>query len=243
MVDEQSLQADQVPGTDFFPSGTLNQLMALTGLDAQQITNILGMINGPEQSKSEWWLTAEDEIIYHYAEDIGDGRGVTIGLYGATTGAGYEDANVIWENCGHPDYGQLSVPEIIAKVHEIANDPPWWKAQWDAYISTYWEPTLELLQPRGFRSALTIGALMDTAMNAGLEDDDAGHWGVNHLMQQAIVNSPTEPNFLKKFLELRLKYPTQNSGNMKKRIGAWQTLLRDNQWDMQVNLSQYCYIP
>ena len=243
MTDDHSIQAQAVPGTEYFPAGTLNQLIALTGLDAQQLTNILGMINGPEQSKSEWWLTAKDEIIYRYAEDIGDGRGVTIGLYGATTGEGYEDANVIWENYGHPEYGQLSPDELIEQVQAISDDLQWWKAQWDAYISTYWEPTLALLKPQGYKSALTIGALMDTAMNAGLDDDDPRHWGVKHLVKQAIANHPTESDFLGKFLELRLKYPTRDSGDMKKRVGAWQKLLRDKKWDMQVNLNQYCYIP
>jgi chitosanase len=232
-----------VPGAEYFPSGTLTQLIALTGLDAQQITNILGMINGPEQAKSEWWLTAEDEIIYSYAENIDDGRGVTIGIYGATTGEGFRDADVIWKNYGHEEYGQLPEPDIIHKVHAIAEDPQWWKAQWDAYLSTYWEPTLTLLQPHGYRSALTIGALMDTAMNAGLDDDDARHWGVKHLVKQAIANNPTELDFLDKFMQLRLKYPTKNSGDMKRRVGAWQKLWRDRQWDMRVDVSQYCYIP
>jgi chitosanase len=66
---------------------------------------------------------------------------------------------------------------------------------------------------------------------------------VQHLVQQAISNHPTEADFLGKFLELRLKYPTKDSGNMKRRIGAWQKLLRDSKWDLRVNLSQYCYIP
>ncbi|NJM68320.1 MAG: chitosanase [Acaryochloris sp. RU_4_1] len=243
MVDEHSIQAQALPGAEYFPAGTLNQLITLTGLDAQQITNILGMINGPEQAKSEWWLTAEDEIIYSYAEDIGDGRGVTIGLYGATTGEDYRDADVVWQNYGHPEYGQLPQQKLIKQVQAIANDPKWWKSQWDAYISTYWAPTLGLLKPQGFRSALTIGALMDTAMNAGLNDDDSRHWGVKHLVKQAIANQPTEANFLGKFLELRLKYLTRDSGDMKKRVGAWQKLLRDNKWDMRIDLSQYCYIP
>ena len=237
------IQAQVVRDTEYFPSGTLNQLIALTGLDAQQIINILGMINGPEQSQSDWWLTAEDNIIYSYAEDIGDGRGVTLGLYGATTGEDFRDADVIWKNYGHEEYGQLPQQELIDQVHAIANDPQWWKAQWDAYISTYWQPTLALIKPQGYESALTIGALMDTAMNAGLDDDDSRHWGVNHLVKQAIANPATEADFLGKFLELRLKHPTKDSGNMKQRIGAWQKLLQDNQWEMRVDLDQYCYIP
>jgi chitosanase len=239
-----------IPGVEYFPSGTLNQLKTLTGLDAEQITNILGMINGPEQGTSKWWQTEDpDIIIYGYAERLDDGRGVTIGIYGATTDKDYNDAKVIWENYGH-NYGNLDddddkdkINKIIEKVHEIANDKKWWKAQWDAYISTYWEPTMELIEPKGYTQALTIGALMDTAMNAGMDDDNSESWGVKHLVKKASAETEDEQDFLGKFLELRLKYPTERSGNMKKRVEAWQTLWGDEQWDMRVDLSEYVYIP
>jgi chitosanase len=243
MINQSSKQVQTVPGLQYFPSGTLNQLNSLTGLDAQQITNILGMINGPEQSKSEWWLTEDDGIIYGYAENIDDGRGVTIGLYGATTGQGYSDADVIWENYGHKEYGKLPQKELIEKVHQIANDPKWWKAQWDAYISTYWIPTIKLLQSKGYTRALTIGAAMDTAMNAGMDDDNSQHWGVNHLFKEASADTRNQQDFLNKYLELRLKFPTRDSGDMKKRVGAWQKLLHDQQWEMRIDLNKYVYIP
>lgn len=102
---------------------------------------------------------------------------------------------------------------------------------------------MALLKPKGYMKALTIGALMDTAMNAGMEDDDSQHWGVNHLVKQAIADTQNEQDFLGKFLELRLKHPTRDSGDMKKRIGAWQKLLHDKQWDMRIDLSKYVYIP
>lgn len=239
-IDQSTTQA--IPGVEFFPPGTLNHLNTLTGLDAQQITNILSMINGPEQSNSKWWQTADNKIIYGYAEDIDDGRGVTIGIYGATTGKNYNDADIIWENYGQ-DYSNLPTDEIIEKVNEIANDPKWWKAQWDAYISTYWQPTLKLLKSKNYSKALTIGVLIDTAMNAGMEDDNSKHWGVNHLFEEASSDTNDEQDFLNKFIDLRLQYPTKNSGDMKERIDAWQNLLRDNQWDLRVDLNKYVYIP
>jgi hypothetical protein len=74
-------------------------------------------------------------------------------------------------------------------------------------------------------------------------DDDSQHWGAEHLFEEASANTQNEQDFLGKFLELRLKYPTKNSGNMKKRVGAWQKLWRDQQWDMRVDLKKYVYIP
>ena len=239
-IDEPPTQ--EVPGVEFFPPGTLNQLNTLTGLDVQQLTNMLGMINGPEQANSKWWQTVDEEIIYGYAEDIDDGRGVTIGIYGATTGKDYNDADIIWKNYGQ-DYSNLPVDEIIEKVHAIANDQKWWKAQWDAYISTYWEPTLKLLKSKNYMKALTIGVLIDTAMNAGMEDDNSENWGVEHLFTEASDDTNNEEDFVDRFMELRLQFPTHDSGDMEERVGAWQKLLRDNKWDMRVDLKNYVYIP
>ncbi len=171
------------------------------------------MINGPEQANSKWWQTVDEEIIYGYAEDIEDGRGVTIGIYGATTGKDYNDADIIWKNYGQ-DYSNLPVNEIIEKVHAIANDQKWWKAQWDAYISTYWQPTLKLLKSKNYMKALTIGVLIDTAMNAGMGDDDSEHWGVDHLFTEASDGTNNEEDFVERFMELRLQFPTKNSGDM-----------------------------
>lgn len=102
---------------------------------------------------------------------------------------------------------------------------------------------MALLKSKGYRQALTIGAVMDTAMNAGMGDDDSHHWGVEHLFKEAIAHTHSEQDFLGKFMELRLEYPTQNSGDMKKRVGAWQKLWRDQQWSMRIDLNKYVYIP
>jgi chitosanase len=233
-----------VPGVSHFPTGTLAKLQQLTGLDALQLTNILGMIQGPEQGRPEWWLDADGGPIWGYAEDIGDGRGVTIGLYGATTGVGYSDADVLWKAYGR-DLGQGTPAQIIANVHAVQDDPNWHAAMFDAYITTYWQPAEALLQPLGYRSALTFGALLDTAMNAGMDDDSSRHWGATHLVRVSAAGAPNEGVFLDRFLSARQQYPTANSGNMRARIRAWQRLLADRQWDMRAKglLKRYIYIP
>jgi hypothetical protein len=235
-----------IAGEDKFPAGILTQVQSQFHLDVQQVTNILGMIQGPEQGRTEWWLDADNEPIWAYAEDIGDGRGVTIGLYGATTGQGYVDADVIWNNYGNKP-SATSTSGIISFVKSIANDPKFQKAMFDAYISTYWTPTWNLLAPLGYTSALTFGAVLDTSMNAGMEDDNSKHWGSTHVVQQAIKTqtSPGEAGFLTAFLALRKQYPTANSGDIPQRIQAWSYLLQDNQWSMEGAglLGCYTYLP
>lgn len=229
-----------VPGQEHFPAGVLDSLKALTALSAEQLSSILSMIAGPEQARTEWWLDASGKSIYGYAEALGDGRGVTLGLYGATTGRGYEDAAALWAAYGRPEYGRLSEDDTIAKVGDLAADPAWAQAMWRAYVDTYWRP---VMQSAPHKSALTIGALLDTAMNAGLGDDSSSAWGLLHLVHSASERGGGERGFLNAFLELRANNPVEHSGDQRRRIRAWQALLRDNKWDMVGDLKGYVYIP
>ena len=234
-----------VPGVDEFPAGTLQGLQTLTGLDPEQIFNVLAMIQGPEQARWEWCRDNSGASIYGYAEAIGDGRGVTVGLYGATTGQGYDDAKTLWKLYGHPELATLGEEDLIQKVKSIANEPAWRKAMWDAYIATYWKPSADLLRSYGFKKALTLGAVLDASMNAGMEDDDSKHWGSAHLVQAAHdISGNNEAAFMEAFLALRSQYPTDRSGNMRRRIEAWRNLLRNGQWDMRgIDIRQFVYIP
>jgi chitosanase len=236
---------EAVPGADQFPDGTLDALHAMTGLTTLQLTNVLAMIAGPEQARTEWWLDASGRSIYGYAEAIGDGRGVTIGPFGATTGKGYNDADAIWKAYGNTDLGKLQEAELIAKVRSLENDPAWRRAVWDAYIATYWRPARELLRAYSFGKALTFGAVLDAAMNAGIEDDSSKSWGAAHLVQAAHdISGSDEDAFVTAFLDLRARYPTERSGEMDRRIGAWRRLVQKNAWNMEgLNIADFVYIP
>lgn len=234
-----------IPGLDQFPDGTLAKLQSLTGLSALQLTNVLAMIAGPEQARTEWWLDASGQSVYGYAEAIGDGRGVTIGPYGATTGQGYDDADALWKAYGAPDLANLPEAELIAKVRSLQDDPAWRAAVWDTYVAAYWRPTRDLLRAYGFHKALTLGMVLDTAMNAGIEDDSSKSWGAAHLVQAAHDTSGNDEDaFASAFLDLRSRYPTERSGDMDRRIGAWRRLVRQNAWTMDMaDISKFVYIP
>jgi len=235
-----------IPGVANFPAGILDQLNALTGYNALQVTNILGMIQGPEQGRTEWWIDADGDTIYGYAEDIGDGRGVTFGLYGATTGSGYNDADIIWGYYGK-NLGTGSVSQIVAAIKAVENDAAWHAAMWKGYINTYWTDTKTVLAATGLPySALTFGAVLDTCMNAGTEDDSSSSWGCSHVASEAKKTTTTDVAFLTRFLQLRAQYPTERSGEMTQRIAAWQKLLTAKQFNMNsatLLKGNYAYIP
>ena len=62
------------------------------GLDAEQMSNILSIINGIEQSNVDWTKTDKGTPIWSYCSNIGDGRGMTIGIAGFTSRDGSAQA-------------------------------------------------------------------------------------------------------------------------------------------------------
>ena len=223
-----------------FPAGVAEKLFKVTALDATQLDAVLGMIQGPEQARTEWWLDAGGGSVYGYAEDIGDGRGVTIGLYGATTGRGYDDATRLFAAYGRPDVPDMKPRDIVKAVRGFAADPKWQTAMWDSYIAEYIAPTKAMLP---YASALTFGAVLDASMNAGLDDDSSRSWGSRHLVREAAAATRSEAAFVAELLRLRRAYPTGRSGDMTRRIDAWERLLKDNRWDMRVDVGKYAFIP
>ncbi|MDB5799877.1 MAG: chitosanase [Rhodocyclales bacterium] len=63
-----------------FSTATLDFLWANTALDGEQWDNIMKLVNKPEQDSLNWVKA------YSYCQNIGDNRGFTIGIVGATTG-------------------------------------------------------------------------------------------------------------------------------------------------------------
>lgn len=237
--------ATQIGPPGAVPPAAAARVLAVTGLTAAQASFVLGMIGGPEQATTEWWLAAGGGSVYGYAEDIGDGRGVTIGLFGATTGRGYMDADALFAAYGRPDVPKMAARDIVAAVRGFANDPRWRQAMWDAYLATYIEPSVRMLRRHFARpSALTIGAVLDASMNAGLGDDSEDNWGSEHLVAAAAAAAGGEESkFLDEFLRLRALHPTAHSGDMRKRVAAWARLAADDAWGLDVDVNEYAYVP
>jgi len=68
-----------------FPGSTLSFMDGKTGLDGEQIDNIMKLVNKAEQDNLDWAAS------YGYCQNIGDGRGVTMTIFGATTGGWNDD--------------------------------------------------------------------------------------------------------------------------------------------------------
>ncbi|WP_047244446.1 chitosanase [Chromobacterium subtsugae] len=238
-----------------FSPATLQFLKANTGLDGEQWDNIMKLINKPEQDSLDWTK------FYGYCEDIGDKRGFTIGIFGATTGG---------PNDGGPDAPALfkafdaasgaANPSIIGglnragahgamqgailkisddkktfcnKIGALQNNAAWREAMWRTFYAVYIQFSVQQARQRGFNSALTIGSFVDTALNQGASGDSGTLAGV--LSRSG--NSADEKTFLTRFYAERSKIVDSNDYNQppngKNRVKQWSTLLGMGETDLK----------
>ena len=231
------------------PHGIPDQVMRTLGLDVDQVTNILNLINGPEQSQSRWWERTNKQDVYSYCENIRDKRGVTMGLAGFVTA--YDGPQEIIRNAGGPSfargrYGTDSYPDERALCNWVksnANNKRFQEAQWDYYLKMYIKPMMNDMRkyvPAGIRDEpLIIAAALDATINqgGGICGNCSGDFMKN-------ARGGDRANWLNDFLNLRdKKFTAGNTRQMREgRLGAFRKLAVENKWDMRnVDPCRYNY--
>lgn len=130
------------------------------------------------------------KLQYNYAENIGDGRGITFGIVGFTTGT--FDGNILLKyytklqpennlkkyipaldaiDAGKHDAngknGDITGLGGFIKAIEKNTDPIFRKAQLDLMNSMYWDPAMKLVDEAGVRSPLSRAFIYDMTVNHG----------------------------------------------------------------------------
>jgi chitosanase len=218
--------ADETAAEKNFSPATLTFLKANTGMDAEQWNNVMRMVNKSEQDDPSFsgWVK-----YYGYCQNIGDGRGITMAIQGATTGG---------PNDGGPDgpglfllfnkYNGASKPSIAgglanagvkavmsgailkiqesdsafcAKINALENNAAWRAAVWESFYDNYISYAVQQAKKRNFDDALTIGAFTDAALNQGA----TGGSGSLEDMLSKSGSSTNEVTFMTAFSKLREK--------------------------------------
>ncbi|URV27239.1 chitosanase [Burkholderia gladioli] len=230
-----------------FSPATLQFLKDNTGLDGEQWDNIMKLVNKPEQDSLDWTK------FYGYCEDIGDDRGYTMGIFGATTGGpndGGPDGPALFKaydaasGASNPSvqgglarigaHGSMqgsilkitdSEKVFCGKVKGLQNDAAWREAMWRTFYSVYIQYSVQQARSRGFGSALTIGSFVDTALNQGA---DGGSNTLQGLLSRS-GNSTDEKTFMTSFYAQRTKVVDTHDFNQppngKNRVKQWSTLM------------------
>ena len=221
--------------------------LKVMGVDAEQMSAILSMIGGPEQSNVEWWKGVDRKSVYGYCENINDGRGVTVGVSGFVTKWGlvqkmikeYGGAGDLDPNQCKP--GKPTKCSLCDWVRARGDDDRWIEIQWKTYADNYMKLVTKYVPTKFKDNALIKGLLLDTAMNAG-EFKEGNAWGIKEVA--GAVKKESDPlRYVLAFLKARGDHFTSgNTEKMRKgRLGAWEKLARDGEWDMRIDPCKYAY--
>ncbi|HSP47741.1 MAG TPA: chitosanase, partial [Clostridiaceae bacterium] len=197
--------------------------------------------------------TAENStttLQFNYAENFGDGRGITFGIIGFTTGT-YDGNELIKHyttlnsnnnlarfipaldaidrlphtgNDGDSNNSTAGLDGFIQAV-QGNTDPLFRKAQLDKLDQLYWNPAVKLQSSIGAKNALTQAFLYDMTVNHGY----SGAQNFISKATYALGGTPgtgiDENTYLRKLMELRETY-LKNTGNPgADRVAAFKRIL------------------
>lgn len=222
------------------PHGIPDQVMRTLGMDVDQVSAALNLINGPEQSQSRWWERLNKQNVYGYCENIRDKRGVTMGLTGFVTA--YNGPQEIIKNAGGPSfangrYGTDSYPDERAMcdwVKANQNNKRFQEAQWDYYLKMYIKPMMaavnKYVPDNVKREPLILAALLDSTINQGLGGCSKC---TDTFMKNARGND--RANWLNSFLNIRnANFTEGNTAKMREgRLNVFRRLAVDGKWDLR----------
>ncbi len=241
------------PAANFDPA-TLAMLTTNTGLTAEQWNNIMKLVNKPEQDNLNW------VNYYGYCDNINDGRGYTIGIFGATTGGPNDDGPdgpALFKEydkvCGaaNPSTAgglarigiQGSMSGAILNITEsktafkahikgLQNVANWRTAMWNTFYSVYIQYCVQQMQARSFTTALTLGSFVDCALNQGATGDS----GTLSGMLSKTGNISGETAFMTQFYKVRTAVVDTNEYNQPpngtNRVKEWSNLLSLGETDL-----------
>ena len=210
----------------------------MLGLNGDQISTILSLVGGPEQSNVKWWLGANDKPVWGYCENIGDNRGITVGIAGFVSKFGEVQKLVkaygaSMDTVGDPgECKKGGKCKICDWITSKTNDPKWAQVQWDEYANSYFKPAVQYFPSKFPRNALIMGLLIDTSMNSGV-GDEGNAWGVDHIAKAA--TGSTTLDWVNSFCDLRsAHFASGNPAETKKwRMETWKKLAKDGKWDLK----------
>jgi len=233
-------------------------LIANTYSEVQQST-ILSLTSIAENSQTTF--------DWGYAENIGDGRGITFGIIGFTSGTydgtmliqrineldssnvltsylpAFEAIDASPHNSDGLSNDTTGLDNFIADFNVHGADPIVKQAQLEKQDELYWQPAVAKAEEVGAQYAITLGELYDISVNHG-ED------GIQQLVRQtdtAMGGTPAdgvnETDWLEELLNVRLEYMQSDPtwADALDRVYMYERILGADNVDLSVPLQVTCY--
>lgn len=219
------------------------------GLTVEQCDVILSLVSIAENSSINW------RNFYNYAENIHDGRGITISLVGFCTGT-WDFIQVLEElqkiNPNHhlvkyiPKVRAVDgtsstkgLENLIPDIHNLGDDKEWKEAVWKIIIKLYWGPAMDVAKEYGCKYAISKGFLYDLALNHGSDEMEKMIIKIKDVPHP--INGGDEKLWLAKLIDIRqhiiVNVDRSTNNGQPDRCIMWRSILNSN----NVNLNKPLY--
>ena len=199
---------------------------------------------------------SSDAFDYNYAENIGDGRGITFGVIGFTTGT-YDGNQLI------KYYTQLNPNNSLAKyipaldkidagkhdsddksddttglenfIRDVqaCSDPLFKQAQLFELDIHYWNPAVKIADSIGAKKNLTLAFIYDMCVNHGTDGAQDYVDSIKEYLGGTPASGVDENEFLSALMDYRYDDLAEDDPEGKDRINAFQKLLEDGNLDLK----------
>lgn len=225
----------------------------------------------PHQKAVALQLTTANEnsstlFQYNYAEYLGDGRGITFGMIGFTTGT--YDGNVLIKyytklnpdnnlakyipaldaidglpHTGNDGDSNDSIEGLEGFIEDVRSnsDPLFRQAQIDKMNDHYWMPAAKLFEDLGAKYPLTQAFLYDMTVNHGKIGAKRMVERTNIALGGSPVTGVDERDYLSKLMDLRYNYLVSTGNPGADRVNAYRRILEDGNLKLHVPLEYTVY--
>ena len=213
---------------------------------------------------------SQTNFAYNYAENIKDGRGITFGIIGFTSGtydgtlliqrlseldptnvlSGYLSAFQAIDKLPHPSGKTDNVKGLsnfIKDFNSHGADTKVKQAQIEKLKALYWNPTIAKANEIGAKNALTVAELYDICVNHGA-DGDSKDKGLKQLVQETInkvgtIGQVDEKVWLNALYNVRKAYMESDPTwkDALDRIEMHRRILKTGNMDLITPIKVTCY--
>jgi len=199
---------------------------------------------------------SSDTFDYNYAENLGDGRGITFGVIGFTTGT-YDGNQLI------KYYTQLNPNNSLAKyipaldkidaskhdsedksdditglenfISEVqaCSDPLFKQAQLFELDIHYWNPAVKIADSIGAKNNLTLAFIYDMCVNHGTDGSQDYVDSIKEYLGGTPASGVNENEFLSALMDYRYDELAEEDPEGKDRVNAFRKLLEAGNFDLK----------
>lgn len=205
---------------------------------------------------------SQTTLAFSYAENINDGRGITFGIIGFTTGTSdgnewlhhytqlnptnrltkYIPALVAIDSSPHPNGMSDDISGLSGFVDDFRaslNDAFFRESQLEKMDELYWNPSLSRARSLGIHNFITLAQIFDASIQMGEDGMEDVVAATNSSLGGSPKDGIDEISWLTKFLDIRANLPAWI--DTRDRVDMYSRIVKNGNYSLATPFDVTCY--